>query len=319
LSITLVAEVLLKHHANRDEPESPYPEYRDIIESRKRVFSDFQPVFSNPSAISEGDFRRFLEMKNNRHWTGLHRPAKHACDDMPKLRDALSYLLDESVDIADRIDSLTGSAELSIPGLNTGILTPILLVRYPDKYGVWNGKSEAAIRALRIWPQVRRGTSKGNRYRALNELFNEIGHETKLDLWTLDGLWHVVSVASQLEADASFAKLEADEREFFEGDRTEVSSYSVERSREARQSCLRRKGYDCAVCGFNFFETYGEIGLKYIHVHHVDDLALADGERKIDPETGLVPVCPNCHAMLHKGVKKSRPLAELRARLRNAT
>ena len=32
----------------------------------------------------------------------------------------------------------------------------------------------------------------------------------------------------------------------------------------------------------------------------------------INPLTDLVPVCPNCHAMLHHGVREPRTVAELR-------
>ncbi len=49
----------------------------------------------------------------------------------------------------------------------------------------------------------------------------------------------------------------------------------------------------------SFQERYGEIGRGFIHVHHRKPLALRRAEYKLRPTIDLVPVCPNCHAMLH--------------------
>jgi len=66
-----------------------------------------------------------------------------------------------------------------------------------------------------------------------------------------------------------------------------------------------------------FEQAYGEIGVEFIHVHHLSLLADAEGEREVDPVKDLRPVCPNCHAMLHT----RRPpwtIDDLKARLRKA-
>jgi 5-methylcytosine-specific restriction protein A len=44
---------------------------------------------------------------------------------------------------------------------------------------------------------------------------------------------------------------------------------------------------------------YGEIGKGFIHVHHLKPVSEINGEYEVDPIEHLVPVCPNCHAMLH--------------------
>lgn len=51
----------------------------------------------------------------------------------------------------------------------------------------------------------------------------------------------------------------------------------------------------------DFEKMYGEIGRGFIHVHHIVPISTIGEEYKIDPIKDLVPVCPNCHAMLHKG------------------
>ena len=86
----------------------------------------------------------------------------------------------------------------------------------------------------------------------------------------------------------------------FEGWVNVVAVAVRERSLVARESCIRKHGYDCAVCGKNFERLYGPIGKGFIHVHHLELLSNSKGEREVNPETDLIPVCPNCHAMIHR-------------------
>ena len=59
-------------------------------------------------------------------------------------------------------------------------------------------------------------------------------------------------------------------------------------------------GSSCIICGYNFENQFGPVGQGYIHVHHVVPLANVNAEYVVDPIKDLRPVCPNCHAMLHK-------------------
>lgn len=79
--------------------------------------------------------------------------------------------------------------------------------------------------------------------------------------------------------------------------RVEVNRY--ERSPVARRMCLEHHGYACSVCGMDFEVEYGDIGVGFIHVHHVVELSSIGAEYEVDPINDLRPVCPNCHAMLH--------------------
>lgn len=87
---------------------------------------------------------------------------------------------------------------------------------------------------------------------------------------------------------------------YIEGAMKRVPVNAYERNPRARRACLREHGTNCSVCGFSFEEEYGEIGAGYIHVHHLKPLAQAGGAYELDPVEDLRPVCPNCHAMLHK-------------------
>jgi 5-methylcytosine-specific restriction protein A len=62
---------------------------------------------------------------------------------------------------------------------------------------------------------------------------------------------------------------------------------------------------------------YGEIGRGFIHVHHVVPISSIGESYKVDPAKDLVPVCPNCHAMLHRGKGgKVLTVEELRAKIK---
>ena len=56
----------------------------------------------------------------------------------------------------------------------------------------------------------------------------------------------------------------------------------------------------CQICGFDFYSVYGEVGKGFIHVHHIVPVSEIDTVYEIDPEKHLVPLCPNCHAIVHK-------------------
>lgn len=89
-------------------------------------------------------------------------------------------------------------------------------------------------------------------------------------------------------------------RHLVEGVRQEIYTTVYERNPKARAACLEAHGYSCAVCGFNFEDVFGEIGKEFIHVHHVKPLFETSGKYVVDPIHDLKPVCPNCHAMLHR-------------------
>lgn len=93
---------------------------------------------------------------------------------------------------------------------------------------------------------------------------------------------------------------EESDREMAEGARTTIEVSRIERDTHARKKCIDIFGARCTVCGFDFEKTYGEIGAGFIHVHHLKPLAASKGRRKVNPETDLKPVCPNCHEMLHR-------------------
>lgn len=101
-------------------------------------------------------------------------------------------------------------------------------------------------------------------------------------------------------------------RTYNEGAKRQVRVNAYERDPRARAKCVEYHGHRCSVCDLSFAERYGDIGRGFIHVHHLRPLAAQGQAEAVDPKTDLVPVCPNCHAMLHRG-GRLRTVAELRS------
>ncbi len=91
-----------------------------------------------------------------------------------------------------------------------------------------------------------------------------------------------------------------EDEEHFEGAIKTIKVNAYERNLKARKKCLEIYGYDCKVCGLNFEKRYGLIGRYFIHVHHLIPISTIGEKYKLNPKTDLIPVCPNCHSMLHQ-------------------
>ncbi|CAM3419920.1 HNH endonuclease [Macrococcoides canis] len=79
-----------------------------------------------------------------------------------------------------------------------------------------------------------------------------------------------------------------------------------ERNPNLRKKAIEIHGVTCKGCGFNFEEVYGEIGKEFIEIHHIKPMYSIKEEIIVDPNTDLVPLCSNCHNMVHR--KKEQPL-----------
>ena len=86
-----------------------------------------------------------------------------------------------------------------------------------------------------------------------------------------------------------------------EGFRTTVTVNRYERSEANRRACITYFGCFCWVCDLDFRERYGELGTGYIQVHHIVPVATMGPGYRPDPHTELVPLCSNCHSMIHNG------------------
>ena len=100
----------------------------------------------------------------------------------------------------------------------------------------------------------------------------------------------------------TFPEEVVDAQTYYEGVTKQITVNVYERSAKARRACITQYGVDCFVCGFNFKSVYGDAGDGFIHVHHLKPLSEVGEEYKLDPVKDLRPVCPNCHAMIHRRI-----------------
>lgn len=85
-----------------------------------------------------------------------------------------------------------------------------------------------------------------------------------------------------------------------EGAKTRIEVNRYERDPRARAEALRLHGSVCNVCSFDFGAFYGPDAQGFIHIHHTREVSDLGADYRVNPATDLVPVCPNCHAMLHR-------------------
>jgi len=100
---------------------------------------------------------------------------------------------------------------------------------------------------------------------------------------------------------------------FLEGRQSARLTSHYERNPELRTAAVLIHGETCAVCGFNFEETYGEHGRGFIEVHHLVPVSSLEGERAVDPNLEMSVLCSNCHRMIHRRRNSPLSLDQLRA------
>ncbi len=165
---------------------------RQMIADRDMVYDKYGQLFDpdNLDRLTAEDFKGFLLYENNRHWWGIHRHQKSLTADMPRLREALTVLLDESRPLVGRLNwIMPRSGPKPVPGLGPAVITPILQVVYPYTYGVWNSIAEGAMTRLGLWPTFQPGSGFGEQYVAVNGVNLEAARRLDVDLWTIDSLW----------------------------------------------------------------------------------------------------------------------------------
>ena len=76
--------------------------------------------------------------------------------------------------------------------LGMPVLTAILLIMHPDRYGVWNNTSDAGMKIVRLWQPRWETDPAGDCYVEINDIYRQLAHGLGIDLWTLDALWWVI-------------------------------------------------------------------------------------------------------------------------------
>lgn len=87
-----------------------------------------------------------------------------------------------------------------------------------------------------------------------------------------------------------------------EGAVRRISVNAYERNAEARRECIEHYGTSCCVCRIDFGQVYGKVVEGLIHVHHLRPLSEIGEEYQVDYKEDLRPICPNCHAVVHRRI-----------------
>ncbi len=94
---------------------------------------------------------------------------------------------------------------------------------------------------------------------------------------------------------------------YWEGDRARALHEQVERNSAAREACLRKQGARCVVCDLRLRDRYAGLSREVVEVHHLRPLSNTIGPYQLDPATDLVPICPNCHRVIHSQMPALEP------------
>ena len=108
----------------------------------------------------------------------------------------------------------------------------------------------------------------------------------------------------------------------FEGAKRQITVNAYERNSKARAKCIEyykklNSGKTvCKICDFDFGEVYGEEMEGKIHVHHLKPLNEIGQGYEVDAINDLIPVCPNCHLVVHSKEPAYTP-EEIKKMLKN--
>ena len=134
----------------------------------------------------------------------------------------------------------------------------------------------------------------------------------------LERVWFHFLSTSEIKSNIFLPSDSENERIFIEGNANQVILTKYERDPFARKICIKYYGLSCSVCNFNFENTFGQLGKDFIHVHHLTQLSTTGKNQETNPIKDLRPVCPNCHAMLHRK-NPALTIDELKSVLKNDT
>jgi predicted HNH restriction endonuclease len=114
--------------------------------------------------------------------------------------------------------------------------------------------------------------------------------------------------------DNDFSNLVIEEG-FIRSNHTKTRTRSRKLVEKAREYFKVNNKIYCKACNFNFEDCYGEIGKGFIEIHHLKPIFAYENnfEQSIqDALSNVVPVCANCHRIIHRKKSNVLPIETLR-------
>lgn len=97
-----------------------------------------------------------------------------------------------------------------------------------------------------------------------------------------------------------------------EGKKNFYYTTRYERDKSLTKKAKGIHGTNCVICGFSFGQFYGPYAEGLIQIHHLVPLSTFEKAKKVNPETDLVPVCANCHIVIHKKKKNTLSIEKMK-------
>ena len=150
----------------------------------------------------------------------------------------------------------------------------------------WSGRQGMRRWAKRDWGKTYPALLK--QFASLRRLISKLTQPSNTDILSLD---------------QTYADLEGTEgrlRKYFVQSRKREAKLRRAKIREVLRLNDGRLICEVPGCGFDFQQTYGEVGVGYGHVHHLMPLGRSDKNGQRTNLQDLRIVCANCHAMIHR-------------------
>lgn len=130
------------------------------------------------------------------------------------------------------------------------------------------------------------------------EIWNEFSNDLLYLHRVANGIIESINISS-----VNDNNVDEEENEFPEGKVLYRQHRYRERNRKlvakVKEIAIKNGELRCQVCGFDFYQTYGELGKGYIECHHTIPVS-EYVENTLTRVKDIALVCSNCHRMLHR-------------------
>ena len=183
-------------HSSEENKKWSGKRKKGIEENRKWI----QPEVLQDLSDEELE-KRFLDYYNSDtgHKQKLNKVNRdRIIRDKAKFRETIYYLLDEEIPIETRVSEVL-KGKYRIAGFGRGIMSGFLMDFKPDKYCLWNSKTEMGFEVLG-WRIRERGDSPGTEYvKVVNALQNlrQMRPDLNLTLNDVDFFLHIIAAEDE--------------------------------------------------------------------------------------------------------------------------
>jgi 5-methylcytosine-specific restriction endonuclease McrA len=147
-----------------------------------------------------------------------------------------------------------------------------------------------------------------------------LGEDFNYDDFSFDDIKASLATMTKMSEQRKRALLYDENLVISEGTRRKGNVQMYERSKKLRDIAINHYIHNghiqCCICSFDFFVQYGEWGKGYIEIHHLKPICrYEDEESNMFIERALqnvVPVCSNCHRMIHREKNAPMPIEDLK-------